>query len=313
MDGAELDAMKDALADHQTKAFLVIRNDKIVYEWYQKGHGPDKRHYTASMAKAIVGGVSLAVAMSDDLIELDDQIAKYIPRWKDHPRKSKITIRHLGSHTSEDHAKTWTGHGVLFEETKGRFGNIFTIQYGKDYTDIPSFQGGYIYLYGMENKDPTVDKDFLLARCDKRRLKKRSAYEFFDGTSEKPSWTGDLSKARSIFHMDDGVSWWASCTYTRQLARYILLTTHPPFAGRHNDHKGFGMFESQRPWGPWKTVVYTQDVGTIIQGMTEGISYVIPAKWILDEGKTMWMVFSERPSEPFYSFNLIKINLDIHR
>jgi CubicO group peptidase (beta-lactamase class C family) len=100
MDGAKLEALKDSLAKRKTKAFLVIRNDKIVYEWYQVGHGPDKRHYTASMAKAIVGGLSLAVAMSDDLIALDDKASKYIPQWKGHPRKSKITIRHLGSHTS---------------------------------------------------------------------------------------------------------------------------------------------------------------------------------------------------------------------
>ena len=69
-------------------------------EWYQKGHGPDKKHYTASMAKAIVGGVSLAVAMSDGLIALDDLATKYVPQWQDDPRKSKITIRQLGSHTS---------------------------------------------------------------------------------------------------------------------------------------------------------------------------------------------------------------------
>lgn len=76
MDGAKLAAMKDTLASRDTKAFLVIRNDKIIYEWYQEGHGPDKQHYTASMAKAIVGGLSLAVAMSDGLIALDDQAAK---------------------------------------------------------------------------------------------------------------------------------------------------------------------------------------------------------------------------------------------
>ncbi|MBN2269471.1 MAG: serine hydrolase [Sedimentisphaerales bacterium] len=100
MDEAKLAAMKDSLAGRGTKAFLVIRNDRIVYEWYQQGHGLDKKHYTASMAKAIVGGVSLAVALSDSLIALDDKAAKYVPQWKNGPRKSNITIRQLGSHTS---------------------------------------------------------------------------------------------------------------------------------------------------------------------------------------------------------------------
>ncbi len=100
MDGARLEQMRKSLADHHTKGLLVIRNDKIVCEWYQQGHGADKQHYTASMAKAVVGGVSLAVAISDGLIAIDDPAAKFVPQWKSNPRKSRITIRHLGSHTS---------------------------------------------------------------------------------------------------------------------------------------------------------------------------------------------------------------------
>jgi hypothetical protein len=34
-------------------------------------------------------------------------------------------------------------------------------------------------------------------------------------------------------------------------------------------------------------------------------------KWIFDEGKTMWMVFAGRPSDPYYSFNLVKIELKV--
>jgi CubicO group peptidase (beta-lactamase class C family) len=100
MDGARLEQVRKSLADHRTTGLLIIRNDKIVCEWYQQEHGADKQHYTASMAKAVVGGVSLAVAMSDGLITLDDPAAQFVPQWKSDPRKSKITIRHFGSHTS---------------------------------------------------------------------------------------------------------------------------------------------------------------------------------------------------------------------
>jgi CubicO group peptidase (beta-lactamase class C family) len=96
----KLDALKDSLAARKTKALLVIRNDRIVSEWYADGHGPTKTHYTASLAKAIVGGLSLGVALSDGKIALDDKAAMYIPQWKADPRKSKITIRQLGSHSS---------------------------------------------------------------------------------------------------------------------------------------------------------------------------------------------------------------------
>jgi len=100
MASPKLKALAESLAARGTKAFLVIRDDKIVYEWYAEGHSRSEKHYTASMAKALVGGVSLAIAIDDGLIALDDATAKSVPQWKDDPRKSQITIRHLGSHTS---------------------------------------------------------------------------------------------------------------------------------------------------------------------------------------------------------------------
>src|SRR5579883_723162 len=100
MSAERLDALKDELARRKTRAFLVVRNDKIVYEWYAAGNDQSKAQGTASLAKAIVGGLSLGVAVGDGRIAIDDPAAKYIPEWKNDPRKSGITIRHLGSHTS---------------------------------------------------------------------------------------------------------------------------------------------------------------------------------------------------------------------
>jgi CubicO group peptidase (beta-lactamase class C family) len=99
MSQAKLDDLRNAIAK-TTKALLVVRNDRVVYEWYAEGHGADKTHFTASMAKAVVGGVSCAVAMTDGKLSLDDPAAKYIKQWQADPRKSKITIRQLGSHTA---------------------------------------------------------------------------------------------------------------------------------------------------------------------------------------------------------------------
>ncbi|MFH1718562.1 MAG: serine hydrolase [Planctomycetota bacterium] len=96
----KLDEAKDVLAAKGTKTFLVIRNDKIVYEWYASDFGPESKHYTASMAKALVGGVSLMLALNDGRLDADDLACKYIPEWKGHPQKSKITIRHLATHSA---------------------------------------------------------------------------------------------------------------------------------------------------------------------------------------------------------------------
>jgi CubicO group peptidase (beta-lactamase class C family) len=100
MSSRKLDALKEVLAAKKTRAFLVIRNDKIVYEWHAPGITATTKQGTASLAKALVGGISLAVAITDGKISIDDPAAKFIPPWKNDPRKSRITIRHLGSHTS---------------------------------------------------------------------------------------------------------------------------------------------------------------------------------------------------------------------
>jgi len=100
MSREKLDAIQSLLERKKTTAFVVIRNDKIVHEWYAPDFGPTKTHGSASLAKALVGGLSLAVAMTDGRISLDDRASKFIPQWADDPLKSKIAVRHLGSHTS---------------------------------------------------------------------------------------------------------------------------------------------------------------------------------------------------------------------
>jgi CubicO group peptidase (beta-lactamase class C family) len=97
---SSLEKLKDQLAARQTTGLLVRRHNRTVYEWYADGWGPDRRHYTASMAKSLVGGMSLLLALDDGRIAADDPAWKYIPYWKQDPLKSRITIRQLATHTS---------------------------------------------------------------------------------------------------------------------------------------------------------------------------------------------------------------------
>jgi len=99
-DTGRLEAIRNDAAARQTRALIVARNGKIVLEWYAPGAGPDTRFGTASLAKALVGGIPLLVALGDGRIRPDDAAATYIPRWRDDPRKSRITIRQLATHTS---------------------------------------------------------------------------------------------------------------------------------------------------------------------------------------------------------------------
>ncbi len=97
---SSLEKLKDQLAARQTTGLLVRRHNRTVYEWYAPGWGPERRHYTASMAKSLVGGMSLLLALNDGRIAADDPAWKYIPHWQHDPLKSQITIRQLATHTS---------------------------------------------------------------------------------------------------------------------------------------------------------------------------------------------------------------------
>ena len=100
VDAARLEAAWANLKNRNTDAFLVIRNDKIVMERYAPGYSRTKPHYTASMAKALVGGMALMVTMDEGRIRPDDPASKYVPQWQSDPERKNITVRHLATHTS---------------------------------------------------------------------------------------------------------------------------------------------------------------------------------------------------------------------
>src|SRR5262252_8126861 len=53
------------LQAHDTQALLILRQDQVVYERYAAGFTPHTPHFTASLAKALVGGLSLMCAMDE--------------------------------------------------------------------------------------------------------------------------------------------------------------------------------------------------------------------------------------------------------
>ena len=91
--------MWSSLQARNTASFLVIRNDKIVYEKYVS-FNRHQTHYTASMVKGLVGSISLMVAMNDGIIFPDDLVMKYVPQWGSDPNKSTIKVNQLATHTS---------------------------------------------------------------------------------------------------------------------------------------------------------------------------------------------------------------------
>ena len=99
-DAAKLDELWAGQAHRGTHGWLVIRHDRVVFERHTAEYGRAKPHGTASLAKALVGGASLMLAMDKGRVNPDDLASRFVPSWANDPLRSKITIRHLATHTS---------------------------------------------------------------------------------------------------------------------------------------------------------------------------------------------------------------------
>jgi CubicO group peptidase (beta-lactamase class C family) len=119
---ARLETAVSAVAGRGTNALLIIRRDQVVTEWYAPGWHARRKHYSASLAKAMVGGMTLLVAASAGRLNPDDPAARYVPQWAGDDFKSQITLRHLATHSSglEDAEEAGLPHAAL-PGWKGQF------------------------------------------------------------------------------------------------------------------------------------------------------------------------------------------------
>ncbi len=114
----------------KTVAFLVIREEKIVFEKYWKGYTQDSKLNSLSMASSIVS-LLVGVAMDEGFIKSADQPAgDFIPAFRTGD-KAKITIRHLLEMSS----------GLNWDESYNSFNSMTTKgYYGDDLFELVTSQ-----------------------------------------------------------------------------------------------------------------------------------------------------------------------------
>lgn len=100
--------LETLLAETGTTAFIVIKNDEILYENYFNGYQRDSIVTSFSVAKSITS-LLVGAAIDDGYINsLDDPVTTYIPELlKTDPRYKNITLGHLLSMKS----------GIAFKDT----------------------------------------------------------------------------------------------------------------------------------------------------------------------------------------------------
>jgi CubicO group peptidase (beta-lactamase class C family) len=114
---------EDLLNKTKTTSFIIIKNDKILYEKYFNGYARDSVNTSVSMAKSFTSAL-IGIAIDDGYIESeDDAITKYIPELKDKDiRFESIKIKDLLSMNS----------GIKYSEGPMFFGDDAFTYYSED-------------------------------------------------------------------------------------------------------------------------------------------------------------------------------------
>ena len=181
---------------------------------------------------------------------------------------------------SRDHGRHWTWSDWKFETS---FGYPTFLNFGRNY------DGGrddYVYIFSHDSNSAYERADrMVLARVPKDRITDRAAYEFFRSLNDgSPVWTLDVNQRGAVFS-HRGACYRSSVSYNRALKRYLWCQTGE--GGETRFRGGLAIYDAPEPWGPWTTVYFTRqwDVGP-------GETSCLPTKWMSDDGRVLYLVFS---------------------
>lgn len=219
--------------------------------------------------------------------------------------------------TSDDFGKTWNREATSEDFFTGRLASPHFLQFGKDYEGA---RDEYVYAYFPAADDENSyweNGDYLLlGRVWQDKILVRKEWEFFTGLTRngQPEWSKDGSFAKPIFRYtlmtgENHVS------YNKGLKRYLMgnysFTDQDGNPQPYHQTKLWDpkqqrsqltLFEAREPWGPWS--LFYQDDNWGLHG---GYNPCFPTKWMSEDGKTMWMVYSG--SEEDYNFTVQKVSL----
>ncbi|GBF21586.1 6-aminohexanoate-dimer hydrolase [Arenibacter sp. NBRC 103722] len=112
---------------HKTLSFLIIRNDTILYEYYQEPYSDIALLSSFSMVKPMISTL-IGIAIEEGRVRsVEDRIVDYLPEYRNRSGWGKIKVRHLLHHTSgikftdgkfsltSDNAKYYWGNGLRDE------------------------------------------------------------------------------------------------------------------------------------------------------------------------------------------------------
>lgn len=191
---------------------------------------------------------------------------------------------------SDDRGLTWTWADWRFETSMGC---PTFLNFGPNYAGARD-EFAYAYSFDSDSAYQPADR-MILARVPKDRLPDREAWQFFAGldAAGEPTWSAEIADRAAVFE-HPARCYRSGVTFSAPLGRYLWWQVIPGddnrFGGGRGDVRfegGFGVYEAPEPWGPWRTVYFTErwNVGP-------GESGNFPTKWMSEDGRELHLVFS---------------------
>lgn len=196
------------LVNTNTNAFLIIKNDSIIYENFAENLNTSTLHPSFSIAKSYVGTL-MGIAIDKGIISsAEDLVIKYLPELeKNDSRFKKLTIQHVLDMRS----------GLDFDEDKQTpFAAIAKLYYGSSIKNqIANLkmkrEAGSVFEYQSINTQ-------LLAA-----ILERASGEKVPFLLSKYLWTPLGTESRAIWSLDDQKTVKASCCLNATAADFAKL------------------------------------------------------------------------------------------
>lgn len=131
-DKPEFKTVESICEEHAVRAFTIIQNDTIKFEYYADGLDRKTLHSSYSLAKSFVSCL-VGIAIDEGLIKnVDQKVVDFLPEIPLNEKSKLLTIRHLLNHTS----------GIkfsMFQDGRLYYGNDLLSELGK--IEFESFPG----------------------------------------------------------------------------------------------------------------------------------------------------------------------------
>lgn len=226
--------------------------------------------------------------------------------WRTGDASGETAYRFQELWKSSDRGVTWVATKVRFAREDftsgdaGFFAPTF-LQCGRDYADA---RDEYMYCHATNVKTRSWDihrpGEIILMRVPVTELEAPAAYSFYAGhnVEGKPLWTSNVLERTPVWQDTTNGAMMASACLIPGLGRIVLTVEHSDKA-----QGNIGVYESETPWGPWRTVCFEEQWGADhIESST--FFWNFAPKWFNDDGSEFTLVFTGRGSND--SWNSVK-------